>query len=210
MDMVKQRLGTPSNGSLHGTFTTYGSHLPSASTGPRSQAPTQRRPLRSISQNSSLSPSPGLLVSMLKTTTEMGDVRTFPMQSQQQQHHPVTPTAYHQLHRSRPDLVAATPSKYIPNKRAENYYCAEDVSRRTLTLVLQCWMMLLTGRIPSPPTALVAYRLTKDRQSYRVIPAEVNFRDHALHFHIQHGSRGQGSAQLLLRSLITDVSNTAG
>ncbi|KAG6090846.1 hypothetical protein E4U31_007675 [Claviceps sp. LM219 group G6] len=184
MDMVKQRLGTPSNGSLHGTFTTYGSHLPSASTGPRSQVPTQRRPLRSISQNSSLSPSPGLLVSMLKTTTEMGDVRTFPMQSQQQQHHPVTPTAYHQLHRSRPDLVAATPSKYIPNKRAENYYCAED--------------------------ALVAYRLTKDRQSYRVIPAEVNFRDHALHFHIQHGSRGQGSAQLLLRSLITDVSNTAG
>ncbi|KAG6110813.1 hypothetical protein E4U14_002705 [Claviceps sp. LM454 group G7] len=126
MDMVKQRLGTPSNGSLHGTFTTYGSHLPSASTGPRSQVPTQRRPLRSISQNSSLSPSPGLLVSMLKTTTEMGDVRTFPMQSQQQQHHPVTPTAYHQLHRSRPDLVAATPSKYIPNKRAENYYCAED------------------------------------------------------------------------------------
>ncbi|KAG6164628.1 hypothetical protein E4U11_001043 [Claviceps purpurea] len=126
MDMAKQRLGTPSNGSLHGTFTTYGSHLPSASTGPRSQGPTQRRPLRSISQNSSLPPSPGLLVSMLKTTTEMGDVRTFPMQGQQQQHHPVTPTAYHQLPRSRPDLVAATPSKYMPNKRAENYYCAED------------------------------------------------------------------------------------
>lgn len=89
-------------------------------------------------------------------------------------------------------------------------YMHTTVSRRTLTLVLQCWMMLLTGLIPSPPTALVAYRLTKDRQSYRVIPAEVNFRDHALHFHIQHGSRGQGSAQLLLRSLITDVSNTAG
>ncbi|KAG6042170.1 hypothetical protein E4U39_006178 [Claviceps sp. Clav50 group G5] len=126
MDMAKQRLGTPSNGSLHGTFATYGSHLPSASTGPRSQASTQRRPLRSISQNTSLPPSPGLLVSMLKTTTEMGDVRTFPMQSQQQQHHPVTPTAYHQLPRSRPDLVAATPSKYIPNKRAENYYYTED------------------------------------------------------------------------------------
>ncbi|KAG6008314.1 hypothetical protein E4U21_004640 [Claviceps maximensis] len=122
MDMAKRRLGTPSNGSLQSTFTTYGSHLPSSSTGPRSQAaPAQRRPLRSISQNSSLPPSPGLLVSMLKTATEMGDVGTFPMQKQS-----VTPTAYHQHPRSRPDLVSATSSpKYTP-KRNENYYYADD------------------------------------------------------------------------------------
>ncbi|KAG5983721.1 hypothetical protein E4U55_007402 [Claviceps digitariae] len=122
IDMSKRRLGTPSNGSLHSTFTTYGSHLPSAPAGSRGQSSAQRRPLRSISQNSSLPPSPGLLVSMLKTATEMGDVGTFPMQKQ-----PVTPTAYHhQLPRSRPDLVAATPPpKYTP-KRNENYYYAED------------------------------------------------------------------------------------
>ncbi|KAG5949611.1 hypothetical protein E4U53_005825 [Claviceps sorghi] len=121
MDMAKHRLGTPSNGSLHSTFTTYGSHLPPALAGPRSQVSAQRRPLRSISQNSSLPPSPGLLVSMLKTATEIGDVGTFPMQKQ-----PVTPMAYHQMPRSRPDLVAATPPpKYTP-KRNENYYYADD------------------------------------------------------------------------------------
>ncbi|KAG6012964.1 hypothetical protein E4U43_007552 [Claviceps pusilla] len=122
MDMAKRRLGTSSNGSLHSTFTTYGSHFPTAPAGPRNQASAQqRRPLRSISHNPSLPPSPGLLVSMLKTATEMGDVGTFPMQKQ-----PVTPTVYHQLPRSRSDLVAATPPpKYTP-KRNENYYYAED------------------------------------------------------------------------------------
>ncbi|KAG6037311.1 hypothetical protein E4U41_005183 [Claviceps citrina] len=122
MDMAKRRVRTPSNGSLHSTYTTYGSHLPSASVGSRGQVSAQRRPLRSISQNSTLPPSPGLLVNMLKTTTEMGDVATFPLQQQQQ---PVTPTAYHQFPRSRSDLVAATPPKYTP-KRNENYYYAAD------------------------------------------------------------------------------------
>lgn len=121
MDMAKGRFRTPSNGSLHSTCTKYGSHLPSAQVGSRGQNPAQRRPLRSISQNSSLPPSPGLLVSMLKTTTEMGDVRTFPMQQR-----PVTPTAYHQLPRSRPELVAATPPPNYTPKRSENYYYADD------------------------------------------------------------------------------------
>ncbi|KAG5919547.1 hypothetical protein E4U42_006489 [Claviceps africana] len=121
MDMARRRLGTPSNGSLHSTFTTHGSYLPPAPAGPRNQVSAQRRPLRSISQNSSLPPSPGLLVSMLKTATEMGDVGSFPMQKQ-----PVTPMAYRQMPRSRPDLVAATPPpKYTP-KRNENYYYADD------------------------------------------------------------------------------------
>ena len=42
------------------------------------------------------------------------------------QKQPVTPTSFHQLPRSRSDLVAATPPpKYTP-KRNENYYYADD------------------------------------------------------------------------------------
>lgn len=121
MDMTKCRLKTTSNGSLHSTYTAYGSHLPSASVGSRGQIPAQRRPLRSISQNSTLPPSPGPLLSMLKTTTEMGDVGAFPIRQR-----PVTPTAYHQLPRSRPELVAATPPPRYTPKRSDNLYYADD------------------------------------------------------------------------------------
>lgn len=119
--MAKCRLKTTSNGSLHSTYTAYGSHLPSSSVGSRGQVPAQRRPLRSISQNSTLPPSPGPLLSMLKTTTEMGDVGAFPIRQR-----PVTPTAYHQLPRSRPELVAATPPPRYTPKRSDALYYADD------------------------------------------------------------------------------------
>ncbi|KAK2612452.1 hypothetical protein QQS21_001556 [Conoideocrella luteorostrata] len=120
MDMARSRLRSTSNGSLHNTYTAYGSHIPPSSSIPRGQVSTQRRPLRNVSQNSILPPSPGPLLSMLKTTTEMGNVGAFPLQHQQS---PGTSLAYHRG--PRPDLVAATPPRYN-HKKCENFYYTDD------------------------------------------------------------------------------------
>lgn len=120
MDISKSRLKTGSNGSLHSTYTSYGSHLPPSATVPRGQIPPRRRALRNVSQNSILPPSPGPLAGMLKTTTETGDIRIFSIPPS------VTPASYHQFPRSRTDVLdGTTPPRYTP-KKSDNFYCAED------------------------------------------------------------------------------------
>lgn len=120
MDVSKSRFKTASNGSLHSTYASYGSHLPPSTSVPRGQKPRQRRALRNASLNSILPPSPGPLTSMLKTTTETGDISVFSIQPS------VTPAAYHQHPRARPDMLeGTTPPKYTPRK-GENFYYADD------------------------------------------------------------------------------------
>ncbi|KHN96426.1 uncharacterized protein MAM_05715 [Metarhizium album ARSEF 1941] len=120
MDVLKPRFKTASNGSLHSTYTSYGSHFPPSTGVPRGQFPHRRRALRNASHNSILPPSPGPLTSMLKTTTETGDISIFSIQP------PVTPAAYHQYPRARPDILdGAPPAKYTP-KKGENFYYADD------------------------------------------------------------------------------------
>ncbi|KID66457.1 hypothetical protein MAN_04738, partial [Metarhizium hybridum] len=120
MDVSKSRFKTTSNGSLHSTYASYGSHLPPSTSVPRGQKPHQRRALRNASLNSILPPSPGPLTSMLKTTTETGDISVFSIQPS------VTPAAYHQHPRARPDMLeGTTPPKYTPRK-GENFYYADD------------------------------------------------------------------------------------
>ena len=62
-----------SHGTLRGSYAYHGRPSPSSSHHVR----PLHKPLRSVNENSSLLPSPGALESMLKTTTETGDIGIF-------------------------------------------------------------------------------------------------------------------------------------
>ena len=64
-----------SHGTLRGGYAYHG--RPSPSPGPSHHVRPLHKPLRSVNENSSLLPSPGALESMLKTTTETGDIGIF-------------------------------------------------------------------------------------------------------------------------------------
>jgi hypothetical protein len=92
MELYLAEQRSPSQGSLHSTY-----QAPSRSTALSQQArPTKRGPLRSIDDNVTFLRSPGPLESMLKTTTETGDIGLFSIKPA------VSPATYHQPARSRP------------------------------------------------------------------------------------------------------------
>lgn len=94
MEHTNAQRRSASHGSLRGSYksharTTVGYTLP-------------RRPLRSVNENVALLPSPGPLESMLKTTTETGDIGIFTIK-------PIAPAAtIHHCARSRPSLDAGS------------------------------------------------------------------------------------------------------
>lgn len=101
MDLGHTRQRSASNGSLHSSYRGHGGR-PGNFSLPLHRPPSQRRPLHSLNETASLLRSPGPLESMLKTTTETGDIGIFSIG-------PVPlpaplPATYHQPPRSRPHL----------------------------------------------------------------------------------------------------------
>jgi hypothetical protein len=91
MDQVSIKKRSASHGSLHSCYKTH-------ARGTLTHHPSHHRPLRSVNENTALLPSPGPLESMLKTTTETGDIGIFSIR-------PVLPSViFHQLPRRRPSF----------------------------------------------------------------------------------------------------------
>lgn len=92
MEIEGLRQRSASQGSLNSSYRAHGKF--NGNTYPR--LPMQRRPLRSVKETSSMLRSPGPLESMLKTTTETGDIGIFSIK-------PIPPSmTYHHPPRSRP------------------------------------------------------------------------------------------------------------
>ncbi|EGY21606.1 uncharacterized protein VDAG_03046 [Verticillium dahliae VdLs.17] len=108
-----------SQGSLNNTFKQQGRALP--------RNPTAHRPLRSVNENMALLSSPGPLQSMLKTTTETGDIGVFSMGSS-----PAAASFGHSMYktsRPRPSLDRTrTPSR--PSSRGSQGTHRRDDRRR--------------------------------------------------------------------------------
>ncbi|KZL68235.1 hypothetical protein CT0861_08591 [Colletotrichum tofieldiae] len=95
METVHAQRRSASHGSLRSSYKSH-ARLNAGHSLPR------RPPLRSVNENASLLPSPGPLESMLKTTTETGDIGIFSI-------HPVAPaTTIHHYARSRSGLDAGS------------------------------------------------------------------------------------------------------
>ncbi|KAM4054927.1 hypothetical protein HRG_005745 [Hirsutella rhossiliensis] len=93
MDIAQTRQRSASHSSLHHSYKAHGRHTTASST---TRPPSRRRPLRSVNENATLLRSPGPLESMLKTTTETGDIGIFsikagPSSSAYRQPHPPRP-----------------------------------------------------------------------------------------------------------------------
>ncbi|PHH91144.1 hypothetical protein CDD83_1521 [Cordyceps sp. RAO-2017] len=108
MDIVQTRQRSASHGSIHTVHRdiyhqAHTRHVTGSST---VRPSSQRRPLRSVNENSTLLRSPGPLQSMLKTTTETGDIGIFSIKAG------TSSSAYRQPLRSRPhfgDSVGLSP-----------------------------------------------------------------------------------------------------
>ncbi|PHH70083.1 hypothetical protein CDD82_7351 [Ophiocordyceps australis] len=74
MELGQTRLRSASHGSLHAA---YPSHARHGAPRPSARPSSRRPPLRSVNQNTTLLRCPGPLESMLKTTTETGDIGLF-------------------------------------------------------------------------------------------------------------------------------------
>lgn len=93
-----------SHGSLRSSYKSHGR--------PPAGFPRSHRPLRSVNENAGLLPSPGPLESMLKTTTETGDIGIFSIK-------PIAPAATTHLRaRSRPGIDAS--SIFRPESRGSS------------------------------------------------------------------------------------------
>ncbi|POR36155.1 Uncharacterized protein TPAR_03639 [Tolypocladium paradoxum] len=99
MDIAQARQRSASNSSLHNAYKTQSRLVSSTSS---ARPPSQRRPLRSVHENSALLRCPGPLESMLKTTTETGDIGIFSIKAG------ASPATYHQPPRQRPYLGDAS------------------------------------------------------------------------------------------------------
>jgi hypothetical protein len=101
MDLASTRKRSASHGSLHSSFRPPGRQN-------SVHSPSFHKPLRSVHENNTLLPSPGPLESMLKTTTETGDIGIFTIK-------PVTTSSsFHHLPGTRPRFAepngSSTPS----------------------------------------------------------------------------------------------------
>lgn len=76
LDLIQTKKRSASHGSLHSSYRAHASRSVASS-----PARSLRRPLRSVNENTTLLPSPGPLESMLKTTTETGDIGFFSIKS---------------------------------------------------------------------------------------------------------------------------------
>ncbi|UNI14585.1 hypothetical protein JDV02_001200 [Purpureocillium takamizusanense] len=98
MDVAQTRLRSASSSSLHHAYKSHARPLPG---GAGTRPPSLRRPLRSVNENSALLRSPGPLESMLKKTTETGDIGIFSIMPG------ASPATYHQPARPRRCLIDA-------------------------------------------------------------------------------------------------------
>ena len=115
MDLLNTRKRSASHGALH---TNYKAHA-RQTFGPL----PLHRPLRSVNENSALLPSPGPLESMLKTTTETGDIGIFSIR-------PASSAAtFHQFPRSRAGFNDA-PQFRLPGPRGRDGPGVQDDRRR--------------------------------------------------------------------------------
>ncbi|PHH73991.1 hypothetical protein CDD80_3433 [Ophiocordyceps camponoti-rufipedis] len=103
MNTIHTRQRSASHGSLHNAYkdSSYRAHGRLASTTSTSKSASQRRPLRSVNENAALLRSPGPLESMLKKTTETGDIGLFTIRGG------MPPPTYHHPPRPRPHAVDA-------------------------------------------------------------------------------------------------------
>lgn len=110
-----ERQRSTSAASLHTTFKAH-----NVSTDAYSSLPSQqRRPLRALNDNANFLRSPGPLESMLKTTTETGDIGLFTIKPA------VLPATYHAAPRPRPgladaQLLQASRSRLLQNEQARD------------------------------------------------------------------------------------------
>ncbi|CAM1506602.1 Fc.00g062430.m01.CDS01 [Cosmosporella sp. VM-42] len=118
MDLEQPRQRSASQGSLNSTYRAQG--RPHHYTHPR--LPPPRRPLRSVDEATSMLRSPGPLESMLKTTTETGNIGVFSIK-------PAAPSVtYHHPPRPRPSF--GDESLLRPHSRASNDSHFQDDRRR--------------------------------------------------------------------------------
>jgi hypothetical protein len=107
-----------SRGSHHNTFRTHG-----LTANVYNSLPTPRRPLRDINDNAQFLRSPGPLESMLKTTTETGDIGLFTIRPS------IPPATFHPAPRSRPGLCDAQLLHASRSKALENESMRDDRQR---------------------------------------------------------------------------------
>lgn len=108
-----------SHSSLHNSYRAH--DRPFNYSNPR--PPRQRRPLRSVNENATLLRCPGPLESMLKTTTETGDLGFFSIKAQ------VAPATYHQPPRPRPNLGDAGLLSRSRSRGYDDNYLQENYPR---------------------------------------------------------------------------------
>lgn len=116
MDLEQTRQRSASHSSLHSAYSRHGGR-PGNYSLPISRPPSQRRPLRSLNETASILRSPGPLESMLKTTTETGDIGIFSISPHPSL--PPQPATYHQPSRPRPHLRDAN---LLPPPRSRMAY----------------------------------------------------------------------------------------
>lgn len=103
MDLTHVRQRSASNSSLHSSYSRHGARHGNFSL-PLHRPPSHRRPLHSLNETASLLRSPGPLESMLKTTTETGDIGIFSIGPVPSPAPPPPPATYHQPPRPRPHI----------------------------------------------------------------------------------------------------------
>ncbi|KAF7546355.1 hypothetical protein G7046_g9324 [Stylonectria norvegica] len=142
MDLANSRQRSASHGSLHSTYRSHGPHGRSNNyTLPR--PPSQRRPLRSVKENSNLLRSPGPLESMLKTTTETGDIGIFSIR-------PAPPSVtYHYPPRPRPHFGDASLLKRPHSRGTDDGYFHDDRKRLPSYRDTTSEIISLSRKIPS-------------------------------------------------------------
>lgn len=125
MNIAQDRLKSTSHTALHNMFKSQSSGFPATSTALNVQLSQQKHPLRNIRQNSTILRSPGPLASMLKTTTETGDIRAFSIQASN------LPPKYHQSPSSRPRFNHgdADFAAKLASVQLDNYYGPENGRR---------------------------------------------------------------------------------
>ncbi|PFH57930.1 hypothetical protein XA68_14370 [Ophiocordyceps unilateralis] len=109
------RIRSASHGSLHNAYKdAHRAHGRLASGTMTAKPASQRMPLRSVNENAALLRSPGPLESMLKKTTETGDIGLFTIRGG------MPPPGYHQPPRSRPNVANADMPLGPPARMYEN------------------------------------------------------------------------------------------
>lgn len=162
MDIAQTRQRSASHSSLHQTYKAHGRHT----TGPTTaRPPSRRRPLRSVNENATLLRSPGPLESMLKTTTETGDIGIFSIKAGSS-----SSTYPRQPHPSRPlpsdvSLLPSQHAKFHSNKHTHEEQLPLRSYRDTTSEIISLYgsdnqQYWLRSASPAPDDGHRSYSLT--------------------------------------------------